>query len=122
MRVLVYGGRDFTKQNLGFRALDKLHAEFGFTLVIDGVARGADTIGYNWAQKEGLPSERYPAQWDKYGRSAGPIRNKQMLDEGKPDIAVAFPGGTGTSNMTKQLLEAGVLVKFVTPKGQDALR
>lgn len=41
-----------------------------------------------------------------------------MLDEGKPDIAVAFPGGTGTSNMTKQLLEAGVLVKFVIPKGK----
>lgn len=118
MRVLVYGGRDFAKQNLGFRALDQLHAEFGFTLVIDGMARGADTIGYNWAQKEELPSERYPAQWDKYGRSAGPIRNKQMLDEGKPDIAVAFPGGTGTSNMTKQLLEAGVLVKFVIPKGK----
>lgn len=51
MRVLVYGGRDFAKQNLGFRALDQLHAEFGFTLVIDGMARGADTIGYNWAQK-----------------------------------------------------------------------
>ena len=116
MRVLVYGGRDFTNHIVGYYILDKLHKEFGFTLVIDGMARGADTIGYNWAQTNGLPSERYPAQWDKYGKSAGPIRNKQMLDEGKPDIAVAFPGGTGTSNMTKQLLEAGVLVKFVTPK------
>ena len=115
MRVLVYGGRDFTNQKLGFKALDQLHAEFGFTVVIDGVARGADTIGYNWAQLRNLPSDRYPANWSKYGRSAGPIRNKQMLDEGKPDIGVAFPGGAGTSNMTKQLLEAGVLVKFITP-------
>jgi hypothetical protein len=113
MRVLVYGGRDFTNQRLAFNALDLIHKEYGFTLVIDGMAKGADTLGFKWAQDKGLPSERYPAQWDKYGRAAGPIRNKQMLDEGKPDIAVAFPGGAGTSNMTKQLLDADVLVKTV---------
>lgn len=116
MRVLVYGGRDFTNKRLAFNAIDLLHKEYGFTLVIDGMARGADTIAYNWAKDKGLLSERYPANWNKYGRAAGVIRNKQMLDEGKPDIAVAFPGGAGTSNMTRQLLEAGVLVKFIVPK------
>jgi hypothetical protein len=113
MRVLVYGGRDFTNQRLGFKALDLLHKDHGFTLVIDGMARGADTIGYRWAQSQGLPSERYPADWNKYQNAAGPIRNQQMLDEGKPDIAVAFPGGNGTSDMTRRLLNAGILVKTI---------
>ncbi len=49
-----------------------------------------------------------PAEWSKYGRRAGPIRNKQMLDVGKPHLVVAFPGGAGTANMVKQAKAAGV--------------
>jgi hypothetical protein len=113
MRVLVYGGRDFTNKRLAFNALDLLHKEYGFTLVIDGMARGADTLGFKWAQDQGLPSERYPADWNRYQNAAGPIRNQQMIDEGKPDIAVAFPGGNGTSDMTKRLLNHGILVKTI---------
>ncbi|MEM9912925.1 MAG: hypothetical protein AAF922_19365 [Pseudomonadota bacterium] len=44
------------------------------------------------------------------GRAAGPIRNKEMLDEGCPDLVVAFPGGRGTANMVKQAQAAGVEV------------
>jgi hypothetical protein len=113
MRVLVYGGRDFTNKRLAFNALDLLHKEYGFTLVIDGMARGADTLGFKWAQDQGLPSERYPADWNRYQNAAGPIRNQQMIDDGKPDIAVAFPGGNGTSDMTKRLLSHGILVKTI---------
>jgi len=43
----------------------------------------------------------FPADWGKYSKSAGYIRNKQMLAEGKPDLVVAFPGGKGTANMVK---------------------
>jgi len=113
VRVLVYGGRDFTNKRLAFNALDLLHKEYGFTLVIDGKARGADTLGFKWAEDQGLPTERYAADWNKYQNAAGPIRNQQMIDEGKPDIAVAFPGGNGTSDMTKRLLNAGILVKTI---------
>jgi len=55
----------------------------------------------------------FPADWSRHGKSAGPIRNRQMLIEGRPDIVVAFPGGKGTANMIKQAVEAGVKVELV---------
>lgn len=49
-----------------------------------------------------MPVEKYPAQWDIYGKQAGVLRNLQMITEGKPDVVVAFPGGAGTANMVRQ--------------------
>ena len=54
----------------------------------------------------------YPAQWDVYGRRAGPIRNQEMIDEGKPDGVVAFPGGKGTADMVRRAEAAGLKVWF----------
>ena len=50
------------------------------------------------------------AEWHRLGRKAGPIRNQRMLDEGKPDLVVAFPGGTGTAGMVALACKAGVRV------------
>src|SRR5690348_8540698 len=61
--------------------------------IISGAARGVDTVALDWAVINWCPSEEYPADWDTHGKAAGPIRNKQMLEEGKPDLVVAFPGG-----------------------------
>jgi hypothetical protein len=116
MRVVIFGGRNFTNQALAFKALDQLHEQYGFTVVIDGMAKGADSIGNKWAQARKLETERYPANWSRYGRSAGPIRNQQMIDEGKPDIGVAFPGGTGTDHMKGAMKKAGIKVRSVIPK------
>ena len=52
----------------------------------------------------------YPAPWKRFGPSAGGIRNQQMLDEGKPDLVVAFPGGKGTADMVRRAENAGVKV------------
>lgn len=116
MRVVIFGGRDFTNKRLAFKALDQLHEQYKFTVVIDGMAKGADKIGFDWGKERGLQAERYPAEWGRYGRAAGPIRNQQMIDEGKPDIGVAFPGGTGTAHMKSRLKAAGIKVKTITPK------
>lgn len=77
--------------------------------IIHGCANGVDTIAGGWA-KGYYNIEEYPAQWDKYGKSAGFIRNKQMLEEGKPDIVIAFPGGKGTKMMVDLAKKAGVEV------------
>ena len=61
-------------------------------------------------QGVGLPCAVYRADWEGLGRKAGPIRNQQMLDEGKPDLVVAFPGGRGTANMMRIAREAGIEV------------
>jgi len=108
MRVLVCGGRDFSDCSAVFVRLDAVHAKFGVSKVISGCARGADTLGIEWANARGVSCERYPADWEAHGRAAGPIRNQQMLDEGRPDLVVAFPGGRGTADMIRRATQAGV--------------
>jgi hypothetical protein len=92
MRVLVCGGRDFTDQTFASGALDGIWRARGeFDLVIHGAARGADTLAQNWADEMGVCCLAFPAKWKEHGRGAGPIRNQQMMDEGKPDMVIAFP-------------------------------
>jgi len=52
----------------------------------------------------------YPALWEVHGKSAGFIRNKLMLEDGQPELVIAFPGGRGTSNMVSLAESAGVEV------------
>jgi hypothetical protein len=59
-----------------------------------------------------VPIDVYVAQWKKHGRAAGPIRNQRMLDKGKPDLVVAFPGGRGTADMIRRAERAGVPVRI----------
>lgn len=107
MRVLVCGGRDYTNYEVVSRELSKLE---NVEVIIHGQARGADKLAGRWAKENDIPVEAYPADWDKYGKGAGPIRNQQMLDEGKPDLVVAFPGGPGTMDMCERADKAGVKV------------
>jgi predicted Rossmann-fold nucleotide-binding protein len=110
MRVLVCGGRDYDDRDALYAALDSLHAEHGFMVVIAGGARGADTLAAEWAGDRGIPTQVYMAEWERLGRKAGPIRNQRMLDEGRPDLVVAFPGGTGTAGMMGIARKAGIEV------------
>jgi hypothetical protein len=75
---------------------------------VTGGANGADHSAEDWAIDNGIVRRVFPADWDKHKRAAGPIRNKQMLVEGKPDLVLAFPGGKGTRNMVAQARSAGV--------------
>ena len=77
---------------------NRLHAEHHFTLLLHGDARGADRLAGEWAQERGIEVLACPADWKRHRRGAGPIRNRQMLDE-RPDLMAAFPGGAGTRNM-----------------------
>lgn len=106
MRTLVCGGRDFADWRYLCRMLDGA----GVTLVIHGGAAGADTLAGRWAASRGVPAEVYPADWSRWGRAAGPRRNREMLGRGCPDVVVAFAGGRGTANMVGQARAAGVPV------------
>ena len=110
MRILVCGGRDYTNKEAVFCALDAVHAKRGVTCIIHGDARGADSLGKEWAISVGVEHIPFPADWNKHGKRAGPIRNQQMLDEGKPDGVVAFPGGVGTADMCRRAEAAGLKV------------
>lgn len=100
-RVLVCGGRDFEDRAALYAALDRLHGQRCFTLLIAGGARGADTMGEHWARDRGVRTRIFMARWAIEGRAAGPIRNARMLREGRPDLIVAFPGGKGTANWSR---------------------
>jgi hypothetical protein len=60
-----------------------------------------------------VPVVRYPADWARHGNAAGLVRNQQMLDDGKPDLAVAFPGGKGTADMVRRARKAGIPIKII---------
>lgn len=106
MKVLVCGGRDFKNEKL----LEETLSEYKIDFIIDGGAMGADYLAYAYAVMHNIKHESFPAEWKEFGKAAGPIRNKQMLDEGKPDLVIAFPGGRGTANMVEQAEKAGVKV------------
>lgn len=109
MRVLVCGGRDFNDPMTLGSWLGGIHRDHGIEVIIEGGAPGADFMARKFAEWAGIPVETYPADWSK-GKAGGPIRNLQMLEEGRPDLVVAFPGGAGTRNMVKQAKRAGVKI------------
>jgi hypothetical protein len=107
MKVLVTGGRRFNNRTLLLATLDRLHVSHSFTTLIHGGASGADSLAGEWAASRGISVKVHPADWQKYGRAAGPTRNQQMMDE-KPDMVVAFPGGRGTADMVRRVRQAGI--------------
>lgn len=118
MIVLVCGSRDWADESTIRRWLAELPAG---TIVVHGAARGADTIAGEVARSLGFEVREYPARWDEEGRAAGPLRNQRMLDEERPDAALAFatalrtPAGrlTGTGDMCARAVKAGVRVTIV---------
>lgn len=140
MRVLVCGGRDFGEVPLGcpaesryhyekiahaqrrllFDTLDALKIDQGVSVIIHGAARGADSEAGHWARRQMIAEEPYRADWRRDGKAAGPIRNQQMIDEGKPDLVIAFPGGRGTADMVRRAEKAGIKVIRPLPHDKDS--
>jgi hypothetical protein len=114
MILLVFGGRDFSNRDYLFRTLDFLHARKPVDVLIEGEAPGADRFAGEWADERGVHCARVKALWGLYGRAAGPKRNEAMKAL-KPDLAIAFPGGTGTAHMAGLLRASGVQVLHCDP-------
>lgn len=119
MRVLTCGGRDFFDKRFAFNALDLLHSKTPVSVVIEGGAHGADSLGRKWAEAHGIPVLTFPVDWELHGSRAGPIRNHKMLRDGRPDMVVAFPGGRGTAHMVKISQAAGVRVWNLAEKYKE---
>jgi hypothetical protein len=117
MRILFCGDRNWSN----YKVICDVMADLEPDLVIEGEAKGADLLASDAAEYFGIPVLRFPANWDKYGRAAGPIRNTRMLKEGMPDLVVAFhddiQNSKGTLNMVNQALKQGLKVMVYTQKG-----
>ena len=104
MRVLICGSRDYTNRLLITERLCALQDE-GYDTLIEGEARGADTIAKLAGEALGMTILPFPANWDKYGKRAGYLRNQQMLDEGHPDLVVAFYSRPAKSRGTQMMVD-----------------
>lgn len=127
MKVLVCGGRDYNNRDKIYNTLYDLCDEFNLwsepdelgnklpsgIIIVNGAARGADQISSDWATVNWVPHREYKAEWDKWGKAAGVIRNQQMLDEEQPDLVIAFKGGRGTKHMVEYAKRAGVEVRTI---------
>ena len=114
LRVLVTGSRIYRdRQNL-FNVLDMVLKRAGSTGIelIHGGARGADSLANQWAIDRGIETTVFLPDWETHGRSAGYRRNEQMIEEGAPNLVVAFPQGEarGTANQMQLAREANIPV------------
>ena len=112
MKAIVCGGRDFNDHEYLWSVMNQAKNWWNLTTIIHGGAKGADTHAGDWAKYRGLTVIKVPALWNLHGKSAGIIRNKEMLGL-QPDVVIAFKGGTGTENMITINRKAGVPV-FIT--------
>ena len=100
MKVIVAGCRDFKDYDLLKEKLNHYRNYTGKMYeLVSGGAQGADFLGEKYALENGIPIKHFPADWDKHGRAAGPIRNQQMADYADVLIAVWDGQSKGTKNM-----------------------
>jgi predicted Rossmann fold nucleotide-binding protein DprA/Smf involved in DNA uptake len=98
-KVVVAGGRTYTNTGMVFICLEKIVQKGD--VIISGHAKGVDMMGELYAQKNNLACEIYPAEWDKYGRSAGPRRNEQMAQVADKVVVFWDFKSRGTKNMVE---------------------
>lgn len=108
-RVIVTGGRKYADKSAVYDALDTAHRLRPIGTLVHGGASGADELAASWALDNDVVPEPHKASWTILGRSAGPIRNREMARAGA-DLLIAFPGGDGTSDMISAAKSYGIPV------------
>jgi len=87
--IAVVGGRDFNNKKRMFYALDSYRKAYGIKSIVSGGARGADTLAEVYAHEKNIPLTVYKAEWEKYGKKAGFLRNNTIVEN--CDVVIAFP-------------------------------
>jgi len=115
MKIAIVGGRDFSDYNLLSKVLDefKENQSNQITTMISGGAKGADTLGKQWAEENNIQTLIFKAEWQIYGRGAGPIRNKKIIENA--DFVLAFWDGKsrGTANSINICRETNTKHKII---------
>lgn len=111
MKAVISGGRDVHLTPEGFDTLYKIFAYYDIKIISNGMASGVDTDAYKAAKNCSIDIFEFPAEWDKYGKSAGPRRNRQMLDFiGPGGILIVFNGGNGTKDIEEEAIKRNIAV------------
>ena len=110
-RLIVAGDRTFG--NYGVVA-DAIEEQLGtFDEIVSGGARGVDTLGEQWANNHGVKLTVFKAEWNKFGKAAGVIRNRQMAEYADSLLAFLKPTSKGTKNMITVATKLGLEVTVV---------
>lgn len=117
MRIVIAGSRNYEDYDEAKQYIDSVIQKIGKDkiIIMSGGCRGADMLGERYARENGCLLERYPAQWDKYGKAAGIKRNMVMAES--CDYAICFWDGKsrGTKAMIEYAQKIGkmVAVKYI---------
>lgn len=98
MKTIIAGSRTATKKDV-YEALNFANISNYISEIVSGTAKGADTFGEEWAIENSFEIKRFPADWKRYGRKAGVMRNRQMAKYADCLIAVWDGTSRGTENM-----------------------
>jgi hypothetical protein len=106
-RLLICGDREWTDEK-AIEAIIDCYRAFppGMECLIHGNCRGADRIAGKIAKAKGIKVLAFPADWDRHGPKAGAMRNRQMLNEGHPNLVIGFHNHISDSKGTKDMLQA----------------
>lgn len=123
-KIIIAGGRDFNDYTLLTKVCNEAiprMAGDNTPVIISGGAAGADSLGEQYAQENGIAIERHPADWKKHGKAAGPIRNAEMA--ACADFLIAFWDGKsrGTQNMMMNAVKKDIPCIVVTYNTSDTL-
>lgn len=113
MRVIIAGTRSLADREYVARAMNR--SGLIPSCVVSGGCYGVDASGEKWAGENGVPCVRYPADWSRYGRSAGPRRNAVMADNADALVAVWDGKSRGTRDMIDRAIAKGLAVHILCP-------
>ena len=124
-RMIVCGGSNFNDYSLLESSLNRVLSEYSNDIIeiISGHAKGADSLGERYALEKGLKCTIFKAEWSKYGRAAGPIRNSQMLEyaQQKNPTVIAFWDGKshGTKDTITKAKKLNIACEVIMYKGEN---
>ena len=113
MRTIIAGSRTITDPQILLDALKEI--DWRISQVVCGMARGADELGYRWAKTNNIPIAEFPADWKRYGKSAGNRRNAEMASNADALLALWDGESRGTHHMIYVAAQNGLRVKIYKP-------
>jgi hypothetical protein len=112
MKTIIAGSRTITSLSLVLDAI--MESGWDICEVVSGCARGVDTLGEAYAKNQGIPVKKFPADWKRYSKLAGPQRNNEMVCYADACIAVWDGESGGTRDMIEKAIDAGLITLVVT--------
>ncbi len=103
MRLIIAGSRSLAPSYGFIWDTIKMLGIHNITEIVSGAARGVDSEGEHWASHANVPVKRFPADWDKHGKAAGPIRNAEMAKYGDQLLLIWDGESRGSANMKQQM-------------------